>query len=85
MNGTIEVAEVAAGEGSNNLQVVLKNCAAFTNYISEINNTQIDNAKDNETRMLMYNLIGYNDNYSKHLDIFENAMGRNSFDRRWPC
>ena len=26
--------------------VVLKNCAPFTNCISEINNTQVDNAKD---------------------------------------
>ena len=25
-----------------------KNCAPFTNYISEINNTQVDNAKDIE-------------------------------------
>ena len=27
--------------------VAFRNCAPFTNYISEINNTQLDNAKDN--------------------------------------
>ena len=45
--------------------VAFKNCAPFTNCISEINNTQIDNAKDIDIVMPMYNLIEYNDNYSK--------------------
>ena len=38
---------------------------AFTNCISEINNTQIDNAKDIDIVMPMYNLIEYSDNYAK--------------------
>ena len=37
--------------------VSFKNCAPFINYISEINNTQIDNAKDIDIVMPMYNLI----------------------------
>ena len=41
-----------------------KNCAPFTNCISEIN-TQIDNAKDIDIIMPMYNLIEYSDNYAK--------------------
>ena len=45
--------------------VVFKNCAPFINCISEINNTQIDNAKDIDTVMPMYNLIEYSDNYAK--------------------
>ena len=45
--------------------VAFKNCAPFTNCISEINNTQIDNAKDIHIVMLMYNLIECKDNYSK--------------------
>ena len=45
--------------------VIFKNCAPFTNCISEINNTQIDNAKDIEIVMPMYNLIEYSDNYAK--------------------
>ena len=45
--------------------VVFKNCAPFTNCISEINNTQVDNAKGIDIVMLMYNLIEYSDNYAK--------------------
>ena len=37
--------------------VTFKNCAPFTNYISEINNTQVDNAKDIDIVMPMYHLI----------------------------
>ena len=43
--------------------VAFKNFASFTNCISEINNTQIDNAKDIDTVMPMYNLREYSDNY----------------------
>ena len=45
--------------------VAFKNCAPFTNCISGIDNTQIDNAKDIDIVMPMYNLIEYSDNYSK--------------------
>ena len=37
----------------------------FTKCISRINNTEIDNAKDIDIVMSMYNLIEYSDNYSK--------------------
>ena len=47
--------------------VAFKNCAPFINCISEINNTQIDNAKDIDIVMPMYNLIEYSDNYAKTL------------------
>ena len=46
-------------------KVIFKNCAPFTNCISEINSTQIDNAKDIAIVMPMYNLIEYSDNYAK--------------------
>ena len=65
MSRTITVPEVAVGGGNKDIQVVLKNCALFTNCISETNNTQIDDAKDIDVLMPMYNLIEYNDNYSK--------------------
>ena len=42
-----------------------RNFAPFTNCISEIDNTQIDNAKDIDIVMPMYNLIEYSDNYAK--------------------
>ena len=45
--------------------VAFKNCAPFINCISEINNTQVDNAKDIDIVMPMYNLIEYSDNYAK--------------------
>ena len=45
--------------------VTFKNCAPFTKCISRINNTDIDNAHDIDVVMPMYNLSGYNDNYSK--------------------
>ena len=62
VSGTITVAALATVGGNNNIQVVLKNCAPFTNYISEINDTQIDSAKDINVVMPMYNLIKYSDN-----------------------
>ena len=45
--------------------VAFKNCAPFTNCISEINIIQVDNAKDIDIVMPMYNLIEYCDNYAK--------------------
>ena len=65
---TISVNNTAgAGAATNNTnkKVIFKNCAPFTNCISEINNTQIDNAKDIDIVMPMYNLIEYSDNYAK--------------------
>ena len=65
---TITVNNTAAqGAAANNTnkKVIFKNCAPFTNCISEINNTQIDNAKDIDIVMPMYNLIEYSDNYAK--------------------
>ena len=68
VKGTVTVNNTAAaGAAANNTnkKVIFKNCAPFTNCISEINNTQIDNAKDIDIVMPMYNLIEYSDNYAK--------------------
>ena len=68
VKGTVSVNNTAAaGAAANNIKrkVIFKNCAPFTNCISEINNTQIDNAKDIDIVMPMYNLIEYSDNYAK--------------------
>ena len=48
-----------------NKRAIFKNCAPFTNCISETNNTQIDNTKYIDAVMAIYNLIEYNDNYLK--------------------
>ena len=67
VKGTISVNNTAAGDAikNNNRKVIFKNCAPFTNCTSEINNTQIDNAKDIDIVIPMYNLIEYRDNYVK--------------------
>ena len=68
VQGTITVNNTATADANANntdKKVIFKNCAPFTNCISEINNTQIDNAKDIDIIMPMYNLIECNDNYSK--------------------
>ena len=63
---TISIAPQAENNPKNgNKEVVFKNCAPFTDCMSEINNTQTDSAKDIDVAMPMYNLIEYNDSYSK--------------------
>ena len=56
-----------AGDSPNygDKEVVLKNCASFTDCISEINNTQIDNDNDIDVVMPMYNLIENSNTSSK--------------------
>ena len=53
-----------AAANNTNKKVIFKNCAPFTDCISKIDNTQVDNAKGIDIGMPMYNLIEYNDNYS---------------------
>ena len=70
VKGTIAI--TGAGDGAAatradeiNKGVIFKNCAPFINCKSEINDTEIDNAKDTDIVMPMYDLIKYRDNYSK--------------------
>ena len=68
VKGTITVNNTAAADAdanNSNKKVIFKNCAPFTNCISEINNTQVDNAKDIDIVMPMYKLIEYSDNFAK--------------------
>ena len=68
VRGTITVNNTAAADvnaNNTNKKVIFKNCAPFTNCISQINNTDLDNAKYIDIVMPMYNLIEYSDNYSK--------------------
>ena len=60
VKGTITINGVGADAAARQADerdkgVVFKNCAPFTNCISEINNTQVDNAKDIDIVMPMYN------------------------------
>ena len=68
VKGTISVTNTAATDvAANNInkEVIFQNYAPFTNCISDINNTQMDNAKDIDIVKPMYNLIEYSDNYAK--------------------
>ena len=65
VKGTITVNNTAAADAdanNTNKKVIFKNCAPFTNCICEINNTPVDNAKDIDIVMVMYNLIKFSDN-----------------------
>ena len=70
VKGTITITGAGADAAARQVDerdkgVIFKNCALFTSCISEINNTQVDNAKDIDIVMPMYNLIEYSDNYAK--------------------
>ena len=68
VKGTITVNNSAAANAdanNTNKKVIFKNCAPFTNCISEINNTQIDNPKDTNVIMPLYNLLEYSPAYKK--------------------
>ena len=68
VSGTITItnrAAAAAANPNNRKNITIEYCAPFANCVSEINNTQIGNAKDTDIGMPKYNLIEYNDNYSK--------------------
>ena len=56
-------AAAAADANNTNKNVILGNCAPFT-WKNEINNLEIDNAKDIDIVMPMNNLKEYSDNYS---------------------
>ena len=58
-----DTAAIAADRDSK--QAAFKNCASFTNSITEINNTQVENAKDLDVVMPLHNVIEYSDNCSK--------------------
>ena len=70
VSGTITVVgagadDVARAADRNNKQAIFKNCAPFADCITERNNTQVDNAKDLDLVMWMYDLIEYSNSYSK--------------------
>ena len=67
VSGTITIDGAGADDAAKRLDernkgVIFKDCAPFTNFISEINNTQVDNAKYIDVVMPMYNLVEYSNN-----------------------
>ena len=67
-SGTIEIPNkggAAAAAPNNRKNMTIKICAAFTDYVSAINNTQRDHAKGNDVVMPIHNLVECSDNYLK--------------------
>ena len=58
-------AALDANANNTDKKVIFKNYVPFTDCISKMNNAQVDNAKDIDIVMPMYNLIVYSNNYSK--------------------
>ena len=57
-SGTITVPNIGTAANSNNRKnIIIKNCAPFTDCIIEMNNTQKDNTKDTDIVLPMYNFI----------------------------
>ena len=50
---------------------MFKNFAPFTDCMWEINNTKVDNAKETDSVMTVYNLKKYGDNCSKISESFK--------------
>ena len=70
LKGTIKITRTGADTagrqlGKRNKQVTFKNCAPFTDCTNQINKIQLDNAKDPDVVMLIYNLMHYCDIYVK--------------------
>ena len=77
VKGTISANNTAAaGAAANNTnkKVIFKNCAPFTNCISEINNTQIDNAKDIDIVIPMIIMQKQQEVYGNIVKIYQLEM-----------
>ena len=68
VKGTITVNNTTATDAdanNTNKKVIFKNCDPFTNCISEINNTEKDNAKNIDVIIPLYDLLEYTQAYEK--------------------
>ena len=75
--GVPNTATEGAAVNNTNKEVVFKNCAPFTNCITEINNTHLENAEHVDIVMPMYNLIEYSDTYIRHQEVYCNTIEMN--------
>ena len=68
VKGNITVPKTGTGAApiNRNKNVISKTCASFSDCISKINNAQIDNAKNIDVVMIMYNSVEYSKNYSEN-------------------
>ena len=63
IKGTITVTDPE--NAKRNMSFAFKSNVSFINYISEINDVQVDNAEDLDVVMQMFNLLEYSKNYRK--------------------
>ena len=69
---TITVPNTAAASATvnnTNKKVIFRNCAPFTNCITEINNTQVDHAQKIDIVMPMYNIVECNEDIWKFMAV----------------
>ena len=67
VKGTITVpitAAASAAVDNTNKKVIFKNYAPFNDCLTEMNNTQVEDAQKIDVVVPMYNSIGYSDAYS---------------------
>lgn len=82
VNRTIGI--TAAGSKNSdkrNKQVTYKNCAPFTDYISELNNSQIDNTKDLDDTIPMHNVIEFRGNHEKTAILWQYLKDDSNYDK----
>ena len=65
VKGKITISGAGAKAAAKQTEVIFKKCTPFTDCINEINNTQVDNAKDLHVLIPMYNVIEYSNNVLK--------------------
>ena len=76
---TIWVPNTGAAAAPNNInkRVIIENCAPFTNCISEMKNTQIDDAHNIDVIIPSYNVIESSDIYLKTSEVYGNTIEMN--------
>ena len=60
LKGTVILPNTAftpAAANNTNKKVIFKNCASFSHWMSETNNSQVDNAKDIDVVIPVYNKL----------------------------
>ena len=59
------MAASGAAVNNTNKKVLFKNCALITDWITDINNAQVDDAQKSDIVMPIYNLMEQSDSYLK--------------------
>ena len=68
VKGTVIVDNTAAADAdanNTNKKVIFKNCSVFTKCVTELNNVQLDNARNIDIIASMYNLVEHSSGYER--------------------